>query len=147
MSGIEVASLALGVVPIFVEILKSYSQAHKKLGTFRRYHKAVKEIQLDYRLEESSFRTECHHLLGSVVDKHELAEMLNEPEDERWHEDDLDRQVQAFLGNDYRLCEEVVVKIQAILHETTKDLQYFDEVSKAAEVSFNPADKSLPAPN
>lgn len=137
MSGIEVAGLVIGVVPIFIEIIKSYGHAREKLGTFKRYHQAVCEIQLDFRLEEKTFRDECHHLLVLVVEEEqELQDMLQNANNHRWHDRNLESRFQTTLGNDYGICEEVVIKIRDILRETTDDLIYLGKISEAAEVDL-----------
>lgn len=137
MSGIEVAGLLFGVVPIFVEIIKAYRQTGERLATFRRYNKAVAEIQLDFHLEESSFRTECHHLLAVVIsDEHDLQLMLQHPDtnaNQRYDRDVNDR-LQRLLGCDYAVCEEVVIKIRDMLRETMADLESLSRVSATTTV-------------
>ncbi|GME42518.1 Lon protease like peroxisomal [Neofusicoccum parvum] len=126
MSGIEIAGLVFGVVPIFFEILKSYGWASKKLDTFKKHHDVVREIQLDFRLEERAFRTECHLLLASVVDdKEELLSVLQHPDDGPWGRDDVKRVnegLEKLMGGDFAMCEEIVVKIRDMLRSTTADL-------------------------
>ncbi|KAL1622649.1 hypothetical protein SLS56_008631 [Neofusicoccum ribis] len=126
MSGIEIAGLVFGVVPIFFEILKSYGWASKKLDTFKKHHDVVREIQLDFRLEERAFRTECHLLLASVVDdKEELLSVLQHPDDGPWGRDDVKRVnegLERLMGGDFAMCEEIVVKIRDMLRSTTADL-------------------------
>ncbi|KAF4539624.1 Lon protease like peroxisomal [Lasiodiplodia theobromae] len=135
MSGIEVAGLVFGVVPIFFEILKSYGWAGKKLDTFKRHHDVVREIQLDFRLEERAFRTECHLLLASVVDdKEELLSVLQHPDDGPWDRDDVKRVndgLQRLMGDDFAICEEIVVKIRDLLRSTTADLARLDRLSNS----------------
>lgn len=138
MSGIEVAGLVFGVVPIFFEILKSYGWAGKKLDTFKRHHDVVREIQLDFRLEERTFRTECHLLLASVVDdKEELLSVLQHPDDGPWDRDDVKRVnegLQRLMGDDFAICEEIVVKIRDLLRNTTADLARLDSLSDTGRV-------------
>ncbi|KAB2571826.1 hypothetical protein DBV05_g9485 [Lasiodiplodia theobromae] len=135
MSGIEVAGLVFGVVPIFFEILKSYGWAGKKLDTFKRHHDVVREIQLDFRLEQRAFRTECHLLLASVVDdKEELLSVLQHPDDGPWDRDDVKRVndgLKRLMGDDFAICEEIVVKIRDLLRSTTADLVRLDRLSNA----------------
>lgn len=49
MSGIEIAGLALAVLPLLVELVNSYPAISRMAHTFRHYDKAVKSlsIQLD----------------------------------------------------------------------------------------------------
>lgn len=136
MSGLEVAGLAVGVVPIFMEIIKSYGRTSEKLRTFRKYHKTAYDIELDFRLECKKFRDECDRLLTIVIeDDYERQSMLQDPNDGRWHDRDTDRHFQAFLGDDYRDCEELVVKIRGLLRETTAELEQVGRVSDRAGVS------------
>jgi len=136
MSGIEVAGLAIGIVPIFVEILKSYSRASDKLRTFNTYHKAVRKIDLDFRLEGKKFRDECDRLLAAVVESnHERQSMLQNPKDLRWRDTYTDCRFRDFLGNDYYNCEELIILIRDLLRETMVDLERVGRLLDTTAVS------------
>jgi len=123
MSGLEIASLVIGVVPIIVEILKSYSATRDRLKTFARHVQVVCDIQLRFRVAATNFRNDCQLLLKAVVDDaRELSEMVEDPQHSRWHDASLELRFRAYLERDHQLCEDIVVKIRDVLRQTQSRL-------------------------
>lgn len=87
MSGIEIASLAFGIVPIVVEILKFYSTAKRRLATFLRYAEVVCDIHLRFQVAAANFNNDCRLPLQAVVaHPGEVSEMIENPTHKRWQE-------------------------------------------------------------
>jgi hypothetical protein len=123
MSGIEIAGLIFGVVPVVVEILKSYRTAKERLNTFRKYGSVIHDVQLRYRVAATSFSNDCQLLLRAVVDDaRELPEMLEDPQHSGWHDPRLEPRFRTFLGQDYKLFEDIVVLIRNVLRDTSTAL-------------------------
>jgi len=128
MSGIEVAGLAIGIVPIVVEILKSYSIAKDRLKTFARYTQVALEVQLRYRIAAGNFSNDCQLLLKAAVkDAHELSDMVQNPKHTGWQDHSLEDTFRQFLDRDYQLLEEIVVKIRDVLRDTKRRLTELDD--------------------
>lgn len=128
MSGIEVAGLALGVLPIFLEIVKSYKATAERLNTLRYYVQAAYDLRLQYRIEGSSFRNECQHLLAIIIDDaSDLSDMLRDTNHSLWLDHMAEKRLRQLLDQDYELCEEMVVKIRDVLRETEDELSYLSE--------------------
>jgi hypothetical protein len=119
MSGIEIAGLVFGIVPIVVEILKSYRTTKERLHTFRKYGQVIHDVQLRYRVAATSFTNECQLLLRTVIeDKHELAGMIDDPQHAAWLDPTLETRFRTFLERDCTLFEEVIVLIRDVLRDT-----------------------------
>lgn len=128
MSGLEVAGLVVGIVPIVVEILKSYSVARDRLRTFAHYTQVVYDVQLRYRVAATNFGNDCQLLLKTVVDDaRELSQMIDDPKHGGWQDSLLEERLHKFLGRDYQLFEQVVVRIRDVLRETRARLSEFDQ--------------------
>jgi hypothetical protein len=133
MSGIEIAGLAFGVVPVVVEILKSYRVTRERLRTFTHRAQVIYGVQLRYRAAATNFSNECQLLLKNVVeDPRELTEMIEDPHHSGWQGASLEKQFAGFLERDHALCEEIVVRIRNILRDTQSELSKLDQADVQA---------------
>lgn len=124
MSGIEIAGLVFGVVPIVVEILKSYRTTKERLSTFRRYGEVIQDVQLRYSVAAASFTNDCQLLLKGVVDDaRELPEMLKDPQHSAWQDPQLEVRFRSFLDQDYTLLENITTRIRDLLRDTQEALK------------------------
>lgn len=138
MSGIEIAGLVLGIVPIVVEILKSYRTTKECLGTFRRYGEVIQDVQLRYSVAAASFTNDCQLLLKTVVDDAcELPEMLKDPQHSGWQEPQLEARFRSFLEHDYTLFEHMMTRIREVLRDTQAALMKCE--GQGAGVSTQPS--------
>lgn len=140
MSGIEVAGLIFGVLPVIIQIIKSYETTCERLHTFRVHARAIQRIQVRFRVQQSSFRNECRHLLRLVIhDDEELQATLEDRTHSRWRDGQLNEQFQICLGDEYDSCETILKEIQQLLKEIGEDLSRFDRASwPKPEVSASP---------
>ncbi|PSN61667.1 hypothetical protein BS50DRAFT_578201 [Corynespora cassiicola Philippines] len=123
----EIAGLVIGIVPIVVEILKSYGVAKERLKTFAHHVQVAYDVQLRYRVAATNFRHECHKLLKAVVeDAREHSQMIEDPAHSGWRDPFTEERLRDFLGIDYQLMEDVVVKIRDLLRETHKQFADLD---------------------
>ncbi|KAF2438857.1 hypothetical protein P171DRAFT_157559 [Karstenula rhodostoma CBS 690.94] len=119
MSGIEVAGLVFGIVPVVVEILKSYSVAKDRLKSVAHHVQVVYDVQLRYRVAATNFGNDCQLLLRSIIkDPRELCQMVDDPKHSAWGDSSLEERLRQFLGRDCEVFEKVVVRIRDVLRET-----------------------------
>lgn len=124
MSGIEVAGLVVGVIPIVIEILKSYRMTRDRLKAFRNRTQIANEVQLRYRIAATNFSNDCQLLLKGVVDDaRELAEMVDNPQHYAWRDSQLEEQFRAFLEPNYTLFENIITLMRDVLRDTQKALK------------------------
>lgn len=127
MSGIEVAGLVIGIVPIVVEILRSYGIAKNRLKAFAHHAQVVYDVRLRYRVAATNFSNDCQLLLKAIVeDARELSQMVDDPTHDGWRNPSLEDRLHTFLGRDYQLFEEVVLKIRDVLRATRIEISQFD---------------------
>ena len=130
MSGIEVAGLVFGVVPVVVEILKSYSTARRKLTTFSRHVEVASDIQLKFRVAAANFNNDCRMLLqATMADPSEISEMMEDPTHKNWQEQgkDIEQRLRSLMQQDYELCQDIVTRLRDILRETRDSLSKLED--------------------
>lgn len=133
MSGIEVAGLVFGIVPVVVEILKSYTYAKDRLKSFTHHVQVIHEVQLRYRVAATNFCNDCQLLLKAVMENaRELSQMIDEPTHSGWRDPMLEERLRKFLGRDCQIFEEIVVRIREELRATGARLSKLDEDLSAA---------------
>jgi hypothetical protein len=125
MSGIEIAGLVFGVIPLVVEILKHYSTAKSRLIAFSRHTAVVCDIQLGFQVAAANFNNDCRLLLQAVVDQAaDVAELIEDPTDKRWLEqaNDIEKRLRGLMEGDYDMYQNIVTRIRDILRETHESL-------------------------
>jgi hypothetical protein len=143
MSGIEFAGLAIGIIPIIAEILKSYSATRSRLKTFARYTHIISDVQLRYQVAAANFSNSCQLLLQAAIDDlEEVSEMIKNPDHSGWRQSSLEDRFRNFLDRDYQLCQAIVVKVRDVLRETGKTIMSLDQNDNIALFqAFNIASK------
>lgn len=89
MSGIEIAGLALAVLPLIVELVKLYPTISRMAHTFRHYDKAVKSLSIQVDTQNGIFMNKIRLLLLSVADQTVVESMLTNASDRHWTSDEL----------------------------------------------------------
>lgn len=108
MSGIEVAGLVFGVLPVIAEVIKSYSSIISSLHTFRHYSGELKSVALKFKVQRAIFFNEVRHILGLVQDDKEIERMLEDQTHPRWANKELDDRLSAILRNSLDLCHSII---------------------------------------
>src|SRR5690349_8666010 len=104
MSGPEIAGLAVGILPILVKVVKSYSTVADGLHTFRHYSREVKVISLQLNVQNGIFLNHCRLLLRLVEDDKAAENMLEDKSDRRWTSLELDDKLSTILNKSFDLC-------------------------------------------
>jgi hypothetical protein len=129
MSGVEVAGLFLGVLPVVIEAVKAYHTTYKKIQNFRHYSREVERIQKQFRVRQRMFLNECHLLLQLVVDDDVTKAMLGDFEHSLWRDKDLNNQLNNYLSDSYQSCKDIVEDTQIILEDVGEELRCFDIIA------------------
>lgn len=142
MSGIEVAGLAVGILPILVEVVKSYSSIAKKLHTLRHYSKEVRSISGQLKVQQSIFLNEVRLVLRAVEREGEVEAMLEDTADERWTSEHLNDKLRVVLHNSFEACSSLIEGTYDAIQTMTEEMADFDvlfdrkaKVSAAARAS------------
>jgi hypothetical protein len=130
MSGIEIAGLVFGVVPVVVEILKAYSTARSRLTTFSRHAEVAHDIQLRFQVAAANFSNDCRLLLQATTARpSEVSEMMEDPTHKNWDEQgkDIEQRLRGLMQQDYELCQNIVTRLRDILRETRNSLTKLED--------------------
>lgn len=89
MSGIEVAGLVLGAIPLVIAAFDVYKGTVSKVSKWRRYTREVDRIVRSLRLEHARLESICEKLLGGLVPGTEIEAMMKDPSGPLWKAKDL----------------------------------------------------------
>ena len=126
MSGLEVAGLVFGVLPILIETVKAYSTVADGLHTFRHYSREVKSISLQLRVHNGIFLNHCRLLLRLVEDEKVAEDMLEDQSDLRWTSKELNDRLNAVLKDSFELCHSIIEGTKDVIDEMKVEMGSFD---------------------
>ena len=101
MSGVEIAGLVLGTVPVMLKLLESYRQGLEPFQRYARYRKDLNRLRKDIRLEVDKLLVTLESLLDNIVGPHQLRALLNEPRSQLWKEATIQDSIRYHLGIAY----------------------------------------------
>lgn len=133
MSGLEVAGLAFGVVPIFLEVIKGYRATRETLHSFSSFSTALKRLQVRVNTQEALFRNECRLVLRLALGDMQGSEMLRDPLHQLWNDSNVEKSLSMTFGESYGTLEENLTEIQERLQEINDGvLEHFHPVPPTA---------------
>jgi hypothetical protein len=128
MSGIEVAGLAFGILPILIEVVKSYSTVADGLHTFRHYSKEVKYVSLQTNVQNGIFLNHCRLLLRLVEDDEVAEDMLEDRSDQRWTSKELNDKLNVVLKKSIALCCSIIEGTRDAIDEMKEEIGRFNDL-------------------
>ncbi|KAI4908604.1 uncharacterized protein J4E92_010797 [Alternaria infectoria] len=125
----EGAGIALAVIPLVVEIFKSYRTVRDRFRAFAHADDVLRELMLIYHLAMDSFRNECELLLSNAVyDNEILAAMMVDPEHAAWQDPQLEPRLCAFLDSNNETFRRTFIWIKDRLNNAERELErLYDE--------------------
>jgi hypothetical protein len=145
MSGIEVAGVVFGVLPILIEAVKAYSAVTDGLHTFRHYFKEVRSIALQLKVHNGIFLNHCRLLLRLVEDEKAAEDMLEDQSDGRWTSKEINDRLNAVLKDSFELCRSIVEGTKDVIDEMQEELGSFDVLKASRRMVC--ASRWYPLPN
>ncbi|KAJ4989336.1 hypothetical protein SVAN01_05241 [Stagonosporopsis vannaccii] len=128
MSGVEAAGLAFGLLPILVEVVKSYSTIAKKVHTLRHFSREVKSISEQLKVHKGIFLNEVRLLLRSVQAEEEVESMLDDAADQRWISKQLDDNLRTVLRESFEVCLGIIEETKEIIETMGEEMAKFDNL-------------------
>ena len=120
MSGVEVAGLIFGVLPIIAMTAKAYRSTHAKFHAYRRYSTEIRHFERSLRSRKNVFQNHLKLLLLMALDKEEAEQILSEdkekPASELWLNDQINKEMNKLLGDNWSHLKEIIEDIKSILH-------------------------------
>lgn len=126
MSGIEVAGLAFGVLPILVEVVKSYKDVSKRVRTLRHHSREVKSISEQVKVHNGIFLNEIRLLLRSVEVEDEVEAMLSDGTDQRWSSRHLNEKLRTVLVDSFEACCSIIEETKDAIESMQQEMGKFD---------------------
>ena len=102
MSGIEVAGLVLGAIPLILAGLELYSNGISITKRYWRYREEFKSLVVELRCEHTMCVNSINMLLIGVMPAKEMAEFLVDPcNNDKWKGKKFDKRLRERLGPSY----------------------------------------------
>lgn len=119
MSGIEVAGLALGAVPVILETIKGYRTAYEHIQSLKQATRQLQIIDAQFRVCRINFLNECRLLLDLVLsaDPHLAKEMVADSQHRLWQDHRIEQRLASVLKDNADACTTIVLDTSA----TVKD--------------------------
>ncbi|KAF2116698.1 hypothetical protein BDV96DRAFT_491096 [Lophiotrema nucula] len=133
MSGLEIAGVVFGVLPILIEAVKSYDEVSRTFHTFRHFSKDVKAVNTQFKVQHGIWLNECRLLLRLVANETGAKDMLEDELDERWRSKDLNDKLNGMLKDSFDLCRSIMEAAKESVSELGKDLKKFDVLIEGKE--------------
>ncbi|KAL5113434.1 hypothetical protein ACEQ8H_008678 [Pleosporales sp. CAS-2024a] len=146
MSGIEVAGLVFGVLPILIEVVKSYSEIAEGLHIFRHYSKEVKAISLQLSVQNGIFLNHCRLLLRLVEDDNAIEDMLEDQDDRRWTSKELNDRLSVVLDDSLHLCCDAIEGTKYAIDEMKEEMRKFDGLKAQKKKVCAHSSVAIPCP-
>lgn len=122
MSGVEVAGLILGAIPLLIAGLENYEDGLGKVKAFWKWEDelshAIRKLWYHYTSYELSIRV----LLASITSESELEAMLSDPSSKLWGDPDIEGRLQERLSTAYKPYIYTISEIEEALEEIAKSL-------------------------
>jgi hypothetical protein len=112
MSGLEIAGVVLGSVPLLISALEHYADGIRTIKSIVAYKALVENLALDFRVVNSGYRRGCERLLVRLrIEPDDIDELLSDPKGAKWSDPELDRELQRLLKEDYVVYKRLVSRV------------------------------------
>jgi hypothetical protein len=127
MSGLEIAGVVLGVLPILQIGLQQFHG--DKFKTLIKYQQMIRSVSRKLELEHAQFHSTCEKLLSPLVDEDRLADLLASPKGSKWNDADLEENLREHLGDKkYELYISIIKELASYIIGLREDLGLADMV-------------------
>jgi hypothetical protein len=102
MSGLEVAGLVLGALPLVISALEHYAKGVQTAKRYFRYKSELKALILKIENEQCMFINTLELLLGGIVRIEHMSELLSNPGGDAWKSAEVDSKLKDRLRNAHK---------------------------------------------
>ncbi|KAF9694900.1 hypothetical protein EKO04_006823 [Ascochyta lentis] len=131
-SGVEVAGLVLGSLPLILAGLQFYAEGMAVSRRFRKYRREVENLIIEITAENADYKNSIMLLLIGVVSSKDMAAFLADPGGELWKEKSFDQKLRMRLGGSY----DAYMGIITYLYTTTKKLESRLKLTEGGKPQF-----------
>lgn len=122
VTGVEVAGLILGSIPLLISALEHYEEAVEPTVAFFRWKgnlsKAINELTVIYASYEQSLRL----LLKPIASAADLAKMMDDAKHPLWSQGDVADDLRCYMKTAYDSCVLTIEEIAETLVEVAGNL-------------------------
>jgi hypothetical protein len=97
MSGLEVAGIVLGAIPLVVSALEHYIDGVQTVRRLFGYRLELKKLVMVLVTEDATFRNTCEKLLDGIASPSTVESLLQDPGGLLWNDPALNRKLKARL--------------------------------------------------
>jgi hypothetical protein len=103
MSGLEVAGVVLGALPLVISALEHYVDGIQTAKRYFRYKSELRSLILQINTERGMFINTLEQLLGGIVRIEHMAGFLSSPGGEAWKDASVDARLRDRLRGAYQV--------------------------------------------
>lgn len=126
MSGVEVAGLVLGALPLLLAGLQFYAEGIAVTKRYWKYREEVNSLLNDLKAENAVYQNSIETLLLGVVDAKDVTEFLANPGGDLWKAASFERRLKQRLGTSYDPYLTTVLKLQRSAEKFNERLKLGD---------------------
>ncbi|KAF3050884.1 hypothetical protein E8E11_010750 [Didymella keratinophila] len=126
MSGVEVAGLVLGALPLLLVGLQFYAEGIAVTKRYWKYREEVNSLLDDLEAENAVYQNSIEMLLLGVVDAVDVTEFLANPGDELWKAASFQRRLKKRLGTSYDPYLSTIIKLEKSAEKFKERLKLSD---------------------
>ncbi|KAF2638986.1 hypothetical protein P280DRAFT_403639 [Massarina eburnea CBS 473.64] len=132
MSGVEVAGLVLGCLPLLIQGIESYNDGLDPLKSFMRWEKELPALIRKLRNQHVHYAQTIRILLEPITTEFQLADMLS-GSGQLWKDRDMEVKLQGRLQDSYHAYQSTISDIERITKKIASKL----DLERATELSRN----------
>jgi len=127
MTGVEIAGLVLGVLPVLFATVGAYSKVHDSLHTFKHWSDEVLIVSKQLEVQKRLFFNECRLLLREAVDEEAAKNMVDNRNEylQRWMSTELDQELQLVLKENFDLCRDIIEATKDVVERMEEEMKKF----------------------
>lgn len=123
-SGIEVAGLALALLPLFVNQIDGYVRGMEKVKMLRRPRREFKFYVTGLRSQQTILQDTLHHALRGIIDDDEkLSHLIQHPHSQDWQKPELQKKLSDKLGRHYEIFQLNIDDLSELLGRLCRKLR------------------------
>lgn len=132
MSGIEVAGLILGAIPLAVKAFKVYAETVSTVSRYRKYKHSLRDLYHDIGSEYNIYLNICEQLLDGIVeDNTQKAVSLGNPGGDEWRDHRLEEGLKARMAGSY----DTFMRIMESMNDAVEEMKALLKLGPDGNVS------------
>lgn len=122
MSGIELAGLILGAIPLVIAALENYEDGLGKVKAFWKWEDQLSDAIRKLWYQYTSYELTIRVLLASITDDVELEAMLGDPSSKLWADPTIESRLRERLTTAYKPYLYTVADIESAISQIAVSL-------------------------